>query len=450
MCARNLGAGATSLAIHLNAGLLVVWLSSRVVMSGVAATPPARGGPPLALFAQATSASNAAPGAERPPTKPLIESKNASGPAAVGLRIDKSTPSTLEFTGFSIDIGKVTSRAAALFPFLTRQLSFHPEEHVAKPASSRLINPFSTPGAQVVERPLLMSDAEVQRAIDQAWSRRERWAPFQSIRSLIEAHSPDVGQVAPLIRGYVTQNAFQPYVEPSIRDPRIWTQLALAADHELFLDFIVDYASQHPGTRATVELLFFLDILAKSSQDTLLLLLEIDPQRDLGWTRQANPAAFKAITNIHDHYAEVRQARGLASHKALVRYYDEIRLGILTTIVQTAPDDYRVNDARYLIGEIHWRRDRRAEARAIWRQMHIDPRDRFAASSRNLLDVLHEAGPSGGLPPSAAAEDRPVARAAADDLDPQAINRVLDAEYDRWITASRVRLLQFGYRMDSF
>ena len=298
-----------------------------------------------------------------------------------------------------------------------------------------------------------MTDGEVQRLVDEAWARRERWGPFQHIRELADQHDPDIGQVPALLRGHVTQNALQPYVETRMRDPRVWTQLALVTDHGLFIDFIADYVSRHPGTKASIELLFLLDILAQGSFDTLKVFLEIEPERDLRWTRRMNPAAFDAIVEIRDYYVEQRQRRGLESYRALGRHYDQIRTQILSTIVQTAPGGYRVNDARYLLGELHWRRDRFADAKRIWGEMRVEPQNRYAEASAAVLLVMRDAAARRqAMPQPIVRRGRPTPNPdeANFQIELRAINEILEAEYQRWVNFSRTRLGQFGYAVDSF
>jgi hypothetical protein len=454
-CPRHVGAGATSLAIHASVIASVVWLSSSALGIGgvgVQAGAPKRPTRTFAIFAPQASASTNAPGHERPSAKPLLQTSKDSGPTKAGIRMEPGE-STLEFPGFTFDVAKLVGRSTALFPFLTRTFSFNvdkPPEKRAKP----LVNPFATQQALSMRAlPLVLTEAEVQRIVDEAWARRERWGAFQRIRALADVHDPDVGQVPALVRGHANQNALQPYVETRMRDPRVWTQLALVADHELFIDYIADYVSRHPGTKASIELLFLLDILAQGSFDTLQVFLEIEPDHDLKWTRAMNPAAFKSIVEIRDYYIAQRKQRGLESHKALRRHYDQVRTQILSTIVQTAPDGYRVNDARYLLGELHWRRDQHADARRVWGDMHVDPQGRYAEASASVLMALRDTeARRRATPPPVVRLGRPTLNpdAANVEIEVRAINGILEAEYQRWVSFSRARLGQFGYALDSF
>ena len=454
-CARHIGAGATSLAIHATVIGAVVWLSAPVLGLGVGAVakPEKRNSQTLAIFGAQSSASTNASGRERPSSKPLLQTSSESGPVRDGVKMNPGE-STLEFPGFTFDVAKLVNRGTALFPFLTRTFSFNVEKPREKRAQS-LLNPFSSqPAITMHTPPLVMPDSEVQRIVDEAWSRRERWGPFQRIRTLADQYNADTGQVPALLRGHADQNALQPYVEAKMRDPRVWTQLALAADHGLFIDYISEYVSRHPGTKASVELLFLLDLLAQGSLDTLQFFLEIVPDRDLKWTHRMNPEAFKSLVDIQDFYLEQRRKRGLDSHRSLGRHYDQIRTQILTTILQTSPDGYRVNDARYLLGELNWKRDRFAEAKRIWSEMRVDPQGRYAEASTAVLLAMRDADARRGAAPPQPAVRRGPPYSSPDSANLQAevraINQILEDEYQRWVGFYRARLQHFGYALDTF
>jgi hypothetical protein len=455
-CARHVGAGATSLAIHASVIGSIIWLSSPIFgVGGVGPRAAAARRTPgtLAIFTPRATAATGAPGRDRPTDKPLMEASKDSGPAKTGIKLEPGE-SSLNFPGFTFDVGKLVSRSHTLFPFLTRTLSFNVEKKREKRATP-LVNPFSTqPSLETRALPLVLSESEVQRIVDEAWARRERWHAFQRIRALADVHHPDVGQVPALLRGQVDQNALQPYVETKMRDPRVWTQLALVADHELFIDYIADYVSRHPGTKASVEMLFLLDLLAQASFDTLEVFLEIEPGRDLKWTRGMNPAAFHSIVEIHDYYTAQRKQRGLDSHRNLRRHYDQIRIQILSLIEQTAPGGYRVNDARYLLGELHWRRDRHADARRVWGEMRVDPQGRYAEAAASVLLAMRdtESRRRAAPPPPVARLGRPQSNPdeSNSQIEIRTINQILEAEYQRWISFSRTRLQKFGYELDSF
>lgn len=451
VCVRHLGAGATSLGLHTAVILSLVVSSLAVARSGVlgAAAKRTRA---LVLFGASQSANtNASAQNERPSAKPLMQAGKEAGPAKVGIEL-KPGESTLAFPGgtFTFDVAKLASRSTALFPFLTRTLSFNVEERHEKKRDNRLVNPFAAASSmQMREPPLIMTEAELQHLVDDSWSRRERWVPFQRIRALADLHNPDIGQMPVLLREYVSQNVLQPYIETRMRDPRVWTQLGLAADHELFLDYIAEYVSQHPGTRGSIELLFMLDILVQSSLDTLQVLLEVSPDRDLQWTRKVNASAFDTIVKTRDYYLAQRKRLGLDSYRGLERHYDQIRTQILTTIVRTAPDGYRSDDARYLLGELHWRRGRLMEARRVWGQMQADPHGRYAASSSALLLTLRDAESRRRAAPPP--DPRPWMKMNGyDDVEVRSINAIIEAEYQRWVSASTARLHQFGYAPDAF
>jgi hypothetical protein len=451
VCARHLGAGATSLGLHTAVLVSLVISSLAVAGTGIVGVAAKRTRA-LVLFGAAQSANtNATAQNERPSAKPLLQAGKEAGPAKVGIEL-RPGESTLALPGFTFDVAKLASRSTALFPFLTRTLSFNVDERHEKKRERTFVNLFATTSSiPVREPPLVMTDADVQHLVDQAWSRRERWGPFQRIRALADIHNPDTGQMPVLLREYVNQNVLQPYIETRMRDPRVWTQLGLAADHELFLDYIAGYVSRHPGTKGSIELLFMLDILVQSSLDTLQVLMEIEPDRDLQWTRRMNASAFDTIIKTRDYYVAQRKRLGLDSYRALERHYDQIRTQILTTIVRTAPDGYRVDDARYLLGELHWRRGRQPDALRAWSQLQADPHGRYAASCSALLLAMRDAESRRQTAPPPDLRRRPwMKNNGYDDIEVRAINVILDAEYQRWVSASQARLRQFGYVPDSF
>jgi hypothetical protein len=101
----------------------------------------------------------------------------------------------------------------------------------------------------------VLSDAALQSLIDQSWSRRDRWRAFQHIAKLADRYNTDVGKLPTVLHTYLEQNGTQPQVDSTVPDPRVWLQLGLAADHVDWVGFVSRYASEHPSTRTTTELL---------------------------------------------------------------------------------------------------------------------------------------------------------------------------------------------------
>jgi hypothetical protein len=353
---------------------------------------------------------------------------------------------TVSVPGFEFDAKKIESRAALLFPFLTPGLSLErfelaphldPRDTFHDPFAPR--EPAQSRGAR--KPPLAISDEAIQSLVDDSWSRRNRWTPFQRILQIADTHNPDAGKLAALLHEYQAQDGLQPYVDAATRDPRMWTELGLAADHVEFIGFISRYAAEHPSTKATTELLFLLDKIAQASLDALVTLLDTVPEEHLGWTRSANPDAYAFVADLRRHYAAELLKKGLASGDRLAAYYDKARLGILTGILRTTPRGYRANDARFLIGSIYWREGSVGDALRAWRAMTIDAHDAYAPSIARILDAI--AAGTGGDRGDVDSGDT-MRRLA------QQIDAVLRAEHGRWIVFSLDRLHQFGYGFDTF
>jgi hypothetical protein len=351
--------------------------------------------------------------------------------APTTLDIPNETGSTdVRMPNFTFDFTKVKLRAAALFPFLTHALALDPILQLAAPRErSGLINPYARAvEEQEGEPPLMMSDGAIQALVDASWSRRERWTPFQAIAGLTRQHHPSSGKLSRLLRHYLDQNLLQPYVESHVRDPRLWVMLGIAADHGDFIDFITAYAADHPSTQATTELLFMLDEMAQGSRDSLLALLDIDPSKDLYWTRQRNEDAHGLIVILQKHYRTKLEQKGIASSEGTSIYFDQVRLGILTAILQSTPSGYRESDARFLIGSLYWRNGLHQDALSMWREMTPAPADRYVVSGSAMLKAI-------GGPGSISREQ---------------IDEIIKAERRRWTDFWWTRLNRFGYAFGSF
>ncbi|HEY2904439.1 MAG TPA: hypothetical protein VGJ29_00965 [Vicinamibacterales bacterium] len=372
-----------------------------------------------------------------PPEDPDLRGLNARDSQPITSEIPTLSSADISIPGgFRFNAEKIADSARLLFPFLTPGISLH--QFALKPPTREhaLTNPFS----QVVKAagqssmpPLVMSNAALDALVDESWSRRDRWTPFQRIVLLTRTHSADDGALPALLRAYVDRDGQQPYFQTTVADPRLWTLLGLAADDVKFVGFISQYTSEHPGTRASTELLFLLDDMALGSVGVLTTLLNTDPQADLQWTRTSNPRAYKLIAALKLYYQAELRKKGLMSPEALRAYYDRVRLAILNGILQTTPMGYRANDARFIIGTIYWRSGRVDEALAAWGEMTVDPSSRYATVSSDILAALRGYSPA----------DATVKLA-------RHINAALDLEHGRWLTFSYERLAKFGYKFDTF
>jgi hypothetical protein len=352
------------------------------------------------------------------------------GPDDLGIRMpDRGTALTLP--GFTSDFGKVIARAGLLFPFLIARPAF---ERIVEPPrtdpNAPLGNPFARGPGSAARPPLELSDAAVQALADRSWSRRDRWNQFQPLAVLAQVHDPDAGRLADVLRAYVLQNGLQPFVEGRTRDPRLWTQLSIAADHADFIDFIAEYAAAHPSTRATTELLFQLDNLTQASLDALCTLIDTRPGEDLWSTQRARPDAYDALLTIRAYYLAALEARKLMTRRDLVAHFDNVRLAILERIVASTPGGYRAADAQFLIGLIYWKQQRRAEAVRAWSRISPGASDHYAQACAVLRPVLPAFGTKA--------------------FDSTIVDRVISNEHGRWVSFSYDRLKQFGYRFDTF
>ena len=417
---KHVNAFTASFSVHLLLLATLIWLSAAAVRESaraVAAANPVTALSPILELPRSTEKITAPP------------IKVTSAPSM--LDVPNETGSTeVRMPNFTFDFEKVKRRAAALFPFLTHELALEPIRQLAATRErTGLINPYATVAEDTGGKPpLVVSEAAIQALVDKSWSRRERWAPFQAIAALTNQHHPSRGQLAPLLRQYSDQNLLQPYVESHVRDPRLWVMLGISADHGDFIDFITSYAAEHPSTRATTELLFMLDEMAQGSRDSLLTLVDLDPRKDLYWTRQRNVDGHDLIVILQKYYRTKLEQKGIASSEGTTLYFDNVRLRILTAIVQSTPAGYRESDARFLIGSIYWRNGLDQEALAMWRQMTPAASDRYVVSASATVKAI----------------------AVPEAINGEQIDEILKSERRRWTDFWWTRLNRFGFAFGSF
>lgn len=422
---RYLSAFSGSLALHAALLLILVW-PVRTSDSRQDSRPPS----PPALTPSLTVFAVPQEDARFPGLKPVDPAS-----AARIQPLDEDS-AVVSIGDFKFDASKLVQRAAVLFPFLSPGISL---DHFAiRPGDERVLvyerpaPPHASRGRGPL-RPLQMSDRAIQALIDSTWSRRERWDAFQPIAALAPRYSAANGAMPGVFQRYTDQNALQPYRDMAIRDPRLWTQLGLAADHVSFIKFIREYAAEHPGTRGAIELLFLLDRIAEASEDALQTLLDCNPEEDLQWTRANNRDAYRLALQLRTYYRAQMSRLGILSKAALAGHYAGVRLTILDGILRTTPDGYRANDARFLRGAIQWRQGHRAEALAAWRGITAVAGDSYRVATEQLVAAL-----------------------GADDANHDAvqlarqIDRVLKNDVGRWWDFSYDRLKQFGYRFDTY
>lgn len=363
-----------------------------------------------------------------PPEAAPLPDTDTGGDGDPGVE-DGTTAPSVEVGGHEFDIGKIRRQRDALFPFVTAPLPFvDAASRRLEGPPPRLVNPFG-PERRTSDLPALqLSPAELQRTIDRAWSRRERWRNFSEIAALLEQHDPDAGDAAALVHGHVEQNLLQPYNDTVARDPRFWVTLGLAADHAPLIDFVGRYVRTHPSSRVSTELLFMLDEFAQASRDAMVMLLATDPWRLLDETRAADAEAFAFAVSLHEQYTRWARGEGLHRTADIRERFDDVRIRILETIVASSPGGYGAGDARFLLGRIFWERNDVAGALRWWRDIAPDGRGSYAAAA---AAVAREAAFPGG---ASAAE----------------ISAILGAEYRRWLTSSAARLQQFGHTFDTF
>lgn len=409
-----------SIRIRRSAGLAASLLLHAAALVFVMTRDPAMAGAPGPADGDAAIAVMNAPADLMLPSDPQPDEST-----------DIETPpgqAPLVIDDFAFDIEKIRRRRHALFPFLTADVLFL--ERIVERTRidpEALYNPLGRE-ADSSRPPLAIDAAGIQRLVDSAWSRRDRWTKFREMADVLERHDPDSGAAADLVHSYLDQNLLQPYEDAATRDSKWWVMMELVSDHVDFIDFTRSFTRRDPSSRVTTELLFLLDELAQGSLDSMLMLLDTDAATDLTATFGIDREAFAVAAEIGVYYRQWLLTHGITSVEALVARYQEQRLRILQAVLETTPDGYRNGDARFLIGRIHFDRGQVAAALDAWSAIQPDETDNYYPAYAAILDALAQDG------------DRAIPRIAA----------VLGRERLRWLEFSRERLRAFGYEFNTF
>ena len=330
-----------------------------------------------------------------------------------------------DISGLPFNLAKIDARRASLFPFLTADLSFI--ERMAndvRAASARLRNPLDD---ALVAKPLMLGAPLRQHVIDEAWSRRDRWKQFNQIRALLIGHDAHAGDAAALMRGYLDQNLLQPYCDGRSKDGQFWALLENSTEYVDFLEFVRGYARTRSSSRTTTELLFLLDELAQGNREVAQTVLSTNVSHDLARTATISPLAARLAAGIGQDLRLWLATHGYTQHQGVGPAFDQVRLRVLSTIVETSPNGYRESDARFLAGEIFFRQSNLEEALQWWSGMRPQDGDTYADAAQSILGIL-EPGK----------------------VNVAALRSVLWKEAARWHDVNYARLKKFGYRCDSY
>ena len=341
------------------------------------------------------------------------------------LQVEIMILSDLHHHAFDFDIEKIGSRVGRLLPFTEPILLSSTTRAPGTGGNGRAF----VLGADLAAKspPLTLSVVEMQAVLDASWSRRQRWDSFQQILDLTQRFDPQQGDLPMLLRRYANDNLLQPFHASQNPEPRVWGSLSVAADHFNFVQFITAFVQRVPSSKVTTELLFLLDKLVQANLQAALTLFELDTVNGMSWTKSMSPKGAATLIAVHRHHERALGRRGMWDTSALARRYDDVRVGILRHLIRTTPQGYRVNDARFLIGEIHWHQRRQSEAFEAWGGIRPDQTDEYFVAYSEVR---------------ASIEDGVTAR-------PQ-IDAVLNEQTRRWVDASFRRLRHFGFAFDTY
>jgi hypothetical protein len=354
-----------------------------------------------------------------------IEVPRLDPPLLIERAIPPEELSGYDISGLPFNLAKIDARRASLFPFLTADLSFIDRMATdIRSASAHLKNPLEP---ALAAQPLVLDDRLRQQVVDEAWSRRDRWKQFSQIRALLIGHDAHTGDAPALMRAYLDQNLLQPYCDGRSKDGQFWALLENSTEYADFLEFIRAYARTRSSSRTTTELLFLMDELAQGNREVAQTVLGTNVSHDLAYSATISPNAARLAAGIATDLRVWLASHRYTEHEGVGPAYDQVRLRILSTIVETTPGGYRESDARFLAGEIFFRQDNVEEAMQWWLKMRPRDGDTYGDAAKAILAIL-EPGK----------------------VDVFALRRVLWKESARWHDVNYARLKQFGFRCDSY
>jgi hypothetical protein len=363
-----------------------------------------------------------------PPPPVLVR----TGPALEAVESIPPSSGVTTVDGFRYDTSHIREHRELLFPFLTGALPFLAElRATAETDRQRLRNPLGSgvTREESAAPPLRLSDRARDTLVDRAWSRRDRWKSLAPLVELTRRYDADEGQLPLVVRGHVERNLLQLYVEGAAPDPRFWVMLGLAADHADVVEFVGQYAREHPSSRTTIELLFLLDELAEASRGAFALLMDTSIEA-LAHTRSSSPQDAQLAWQLQRGYESWARTRELDRREALDARFDAMRMSILQTIIDISPDGYGSADARFLAGRLRWDRSDVAGAVEWWRGMdtqRLDERTTYAGVRAEIRAAL-----------------------GRDSVDVLRVVGALGAERSRWLRESTQRLERFGFTPAQF
>ncbi|MBY0496834.1 MAG: hypothetical protein K2Y23_21705 [Cyanobacteria bacterium] len=339
------GRSTWTVSVGVHAAVAVAWLL-------LLAWPPAVTGPAAAPMIEVARV------VLPPPEDPRLFTERAIPPEEL---------SGYDISGLPFNLPKIDARRAALFPFLTADLSFIDRLATDLRASSaKLKNPLDQARHA---KPLLLAASLRQQIIDEAWARRDRWKQFGQIRALLVGHDGNAGDAAALMRAYLDQNLLQPYCDGRLKDGQFWALLENSTEYVDFLDFIRSYSRTRSSSRTTTELLFLMDALAQGNREVAQTVLNTNISHDLTHTATISPRAALLAANIGNDLRSWVASHGYGQRLGVGQAVDDVRLRILSSIIATTPDGYRESDARYLAGEILFKQGSLDEALRWWAPM---------------------------------------------------------------------------------
>lgn len=246
--------------------------------------------------------------------------------------------------------------------------------------------------------PLLLSDKEMQKIIDQAYTQENYFEKYKKfIIPYIEDYHPNEGRLPELIHMYTYQNDKYIYAYDGVVG-RINNGLDFALQGENFFNYSRNFIQRYPSTRVSTELLFQTETNATANLGDLIVLLTAKNYEN-------NQKLDKNITKLQDYYTNKFGLKliGITDEEitnkiniqitdelidGVIEEYDQLRLSYMEHVRKYSPDNYRVGDSWFRSGLIKFKRYKSEEAIELWKQGKPNEEDTYKNTYAQILNVI--------------------------------------------------------------
>jgi len=248
---------------------------------------------------------------------------------------------------------------------------------------------------------LNIGDKDLQTLVDSAWARKDKYDKFKVLEPYFRDFDGNDGRLHELTQQYAEQNFMQPYSLKTLSATALGF-LEINSSYYEFYKFNTKYIEEHPSTKTSMEMVFFLEKMARGEHSSLEKFLRTWSVGYFDRIKKSNTEAYDLVNVLYDHYSKLLSEKGFfktakselfsdvtiksIDFDKIREHYTGVRLAYLQRIIKESPDNYRLNDAYFLIGKIHLDKDDAETAIKTWKKMeHSNSKGDIYGEIENLI-----------------------------------------------------------------